>query len=176
MTVRTLDYAGQMPKELARTEAIADVKAVDRYTPLRTMAQSLSKRGVAAAKCELINAALLAFVEVLFDADPDGVTPNLDPDGRLLIPAPWGRAGGRLFALRNTEQRALNHTMRLRSEQSAALFVYDVSARTWLVGRGYTGRRPALAYLRQCPISLAEWRASWQATRRPWARQHLGDE
>jgi hypothetical protein len=175
MTVR-FDYAGQMPRELQRTEAITEVKAVDRHTPLRGLAQSLSKRGVAEAKTELVNAALAAFVDVLFDADPDGVTPNLDADGRILIPTPWGRAGGRMFALRNTEQRAANLIMRQRSEVSGALFVYDVDSRLWLLGRGYTGRRAAQAYIRQCPITLTEWRAAWQATRRPWARQHLGDE
>jgi hypothetical protein len=165
-----------MPEELERSEAISQIRTVERHTPLRSAAQSLSKRGVAAAKCELMNTALAAFVDVLFDADPDGILPNVDHDGRLLIPAPWCRAGGRMFGLRNTEQRALNVVMRQRAETSGALFVYDVGSRLWLLGRGYTGRRAAQAYLRQCPIGLAEWRAAWKATRRPWASQHLGEE
>lgn len=175
MTVRTLDYAGQMPKELARTEAIATAQP-DRYAPLRSVAQRLSRRGVAAAKVELANTALAAVVDVMFEVDPDGVTPNVDVDGRILVPLPFGRAGGRLWGLRATEQRALNLVMRQRSEQSGSLFVYDLGARCWLVGRGYTGRRAAQAYVRQCPITLAEWRAAWTATRSAWSRRHLGED
>ena len=176
MTVRTLDYAiDQMPRELARTEAIAQAQP-DRYAPLRRVAQSLTRRGIAGAKAELVNTALAALVDMLFDADSDGVTPNVDADGRLLIPVPWGRAGGAMWGLRTTEQRALNVIMRQRAEVTGALFVYDLAGHCWLLGRGYTGRRTAQAYVRQCPITLAEWRAAWSATRRPWARQNLGEE
>lgn len=175
MTTRTLDYAGQMPRELQRTEAIAAAQP-DRHAPLRAVAQNLTRRGVAAAKVELANTALLAFVEVLFDVDPDDYTPNLDPDGRVLIPMPWGRAGGAMWGLRSTEQRAMNVIMRQRAELAAALFIYDLGSRCWLVGRGYAGRRVALAYLRQCPITLQEWRAAWSSTRSPWARKNLGND
>lgn len=173
MTARTLSY--QIPNELARTEAIVQAQP-DRHSPLRSVAQSLSRRGVAVAKVELVNTALAAFTEILFDVDPDGVEPNLDPDGRLLIPAPWGRAGGRLWGLRNTEQRAFAWLMRRRSEeQNTPLYVYDVEGRQWLLGRGYT-RRSAMAYVRTMEVTLPEWRAAWSATRSTWARQNLGQE
>ena len=175
MTTRTLDYAGQMPRELQRTEAIVQAQP-DRHAPLRSVAQSLTRRGIAEAKVELVNTALAALVDMLFDTDSDNIMPNVDPDGRVLIPCPWGRAGGALWGLRATEQRALNAIMRARSEGSGALFVYDVSGRCWLVGRGYTGRRTAQAYIRQVPITLSEWRAAWAATRSTWSRQHLGKE
>lgn len=174
MTTRTLDYAGQMPHELQRTEAIVQAQP-DRHSPLRSVAQSLTRRGIAAAKVELVNTALVALVDVLFDADPDGIMPNVDADGRVLIPCPWGRAGGALWGLRANEQRSLNVIMRQRSERSGSLFVYDVGSRCWLLGRGYTGRRTALAYIRQMPVTLPEWRAAWAATRSTWARRHLGD-
>lgn len=176
MTTRTLDYAGQLPRELARSEAITAAQP-DRFAPLRAVGEALSRRGLAAAKCELANAALTAFVAILFDQDADGATPNMDGDGRILIPAPFGRAGGALWKLRATEQRALNTAMRRRSEaEQSPLFVYDPAARAWLLGRDYNRRSSAQAYLRLSPITLVEWRHAWAATRSKWARQNLGND
>lgn len=165
----------QVPVELQRTEAMATVQ-IERHTPqrnLRQVAERLTRRGVATAKVELVNGALLAFVEVLFDADPDGLYANLDIDGRILIPAPFGRKGGTMWGLRNTEQRALSVVMRQRSDnEDAPLFVYDGETRHWFVGNGYT-LKTALAYLRMVPITLAEWRDAWAVTRSKWAKQNL---
>lgn len=164
----------RIPAELARTEAVTDAQP-ERYAPLRVVAQNLSRRGVAVAKVELVNAALLAFTETIFETDPDDTLPNVDHDGRVLIPAPWGRAGGKMWGLRATEQRAFSWLMRQRSEvQNQPLYVYDAEARCWLLGRNY-GKRAALTYLRNLPVTLAEWRAAWAATRSQWARQNLGD-
>ena len=175
-TVKTLAFdVSQMPRELARSEAIQQQQQPERHTPLRAIAQSLSKRGIAEAKTELVNAALVAFVDVLFDADPDGIMPNVDADGRVLIPCPWGKSGAVLWSLRITEGRALNVIMRQRAHGDA-LFIYDADAHCWLIGRGYSSRRVALAYLRQCPVTLAEWRAAWQVVRSEWSRQNLDRE
>lgn len=164
-----------IPAELQRTEAIVGAQP-ERHTPLRAVAQKLSRRGVMGAKAELANNALLAFVECLFDVDDDQVYSNIDPDGRLLIPAPFGRAGGRYWGLRNTEQRAFSWLMRQRSlNQDAPLFVFDPEFRQWFVGAGYN-RRSALAYLRAFPITLTEWREAWSATRSDWAIQNLGND
>lgn len=169
-----MKFQSQIQNELQRTEAVAGVH-VERHTAqrLRSVAQSLNRRGVAAAKLELVNSAMLAFVEVLFDTDPDGVHANLDPDGLVLIPAPFGRAGGTKWGLRNTEQRTFAHVMRKRSiEENAPLFVYLEDARRWYVGTGYT-KNTALAYMRTKPISLEEWRAAWAVCRSNWAKQHI---
>lgn len=172
MTARTLSY--QIPAELARTEAIAKAQP-DRHAPLRKVAESLSRRGVAVAKVELCNLALVEFATALFDQDPDGITPNVDADGRILMPAPWGRNGGPLWGLRRTEQRALNYIMRQRSTmQNTPLFVYDADSRAWLLGRS-ASLRSSLTYLRNVPVTLTEWREAWSAVRSTWARQNLGD-
>lgn len=174
MTARTMEF--RIPAELQRTEAILATPAPAKHTPLRTVAERLTKRGVMQAKTELANNALLAFIEVLFDCDSDGIFANIDQDNRILIPAPFGRAGGRLWGLRNTEQRAFSRLMRKRSEtESNPLLRYDGEFRQWFVGAGYN-RRSALAYLRHMPITLAEWRAAWTATRSTWARQNLGND
>lgn len=166
--------AYQIPRELERTEAIQQARPAP-HVALRQAAQALSRRGLAAAKAELVNNALLAYVELIFETDDDGVNPHIDTDGRLMVPAPWGRAGGRLWGLRNTEQRAFNHLMRRRQdEQNQPLFLYDDATRQWLVGR-YT-KRSAMSYLRTMPVTLAEWREAWSATRSQWARRNLGEE
>jgi len=173
MTTKTT-MTMQIPAELARSEAITQVRP-DRHSPLRAAAEKLSRRGVAAAKVELVNLALVSFTTVLFEQDADGTTPNVDADGRILIAAPWGRNGGPLWGLRRTEQRALNHIMRQRSTtQNMPLFVYDAESRTWLLGRAAT-LRSAMTYLRQLPVTLAEWRASWSAVRSTWSERKLGD-
>ena len=175
MTTKVMEFkVDQMPRELARTEAMQQVQP-DRYAPLRSVGQKLSMRGVAAAKVELVNGALLALVDMLFDADSDGVTPNVDQDGRILVPVPWGRAGGTAWGLRVTEQRTLNMIMRQRT-QGDALFIYDQEARSWLLGRAYTTRRVAQAYLRMCPVTLGEWRAAWATVKTTWAKKHMRDE
>lgn len=150
-------------RELARSEAIIATPSPQRFAPLRAVAARLTQRGVMAAKAELANAALLAFVECLFDVDADQVYANIDIDGRIIVPAPWGRSGGRKWGLRRTEQRALSWLLRRRSETTdAPLFVYDDERRCWCVGYGYT-KRSALAYLRAFPITLSEWREAWRS-------------
>jgi hypothetical protein len=161
--------------ELERTEAIAATSPPTRHTPLRQVAQKLTRRGVMGAKAELANNVLLAFVEVVFDVDDDQVYANIDADGRLLIPSPWGRKGAAHWGLRRTEQRALSWLMRRRSATTDnPLFVYDGEFRQWFIGADYN-RRSALAYLRAAPVTLAEWREAWRATRSTWASQNLGD-
>ncbi len=174
--MKTLTYQiDAIPRELQRTEAIQDVQP-QRMTTLRSVAQNLSRRGVLATKAELCNQVLVAFVEVLFETDDDGVSANVDATGMVLIPAPFGRGGGPLWGLRATEQRTLNVIMRQRSEaHSEPLFVYAADNRRWLLGRPYTSRRTAMAYLRSLPVTVAEWRAAWQETRSQWARKNLGD-
>lgn len=164
-----------IPAELQRTEAIAAKPVPERTAPLRAVAQKLSRRGAMGAKAEIANNALLAFVECLFDVDDDQVYANIDPDGRIMIPAPWGRNGAAQWGLRRTEQRALSWLLRRRCMTTDnPLFVYDAELKNWYVGAGYT-RRTALAYLRAAPVTLSEWREAWRATRSTWANTNLGE-
>lgn len=163
-----------VPKELGRVEGVYDAKP-ERFTPIRSAAQALSRRGMAQAKVELCNAALLALVELLHELDADGVTPHVDDaTGRILIPVPWGKRGYAAWKLRATEGRALNWILRERSgRQTNPLFVYDEAGRAWLLGYPYASKAAAMAYLRQCPITLSEWRPAWEAVRSEWSRRNL---
>lgn len=172
MRATTLEY--RIPTELQRTEAIQSAQP-DRHTPLRAVAQRLTRRGLLAAKVELCNGALLAMTELCYEIDTDGVTPaNVDPGGRLLIPAPWGKGGYRAWGLRASEQRALNYIMRARMvSQNEPLYIYDATARSWLINLAYI-RRTAMAYLKSFPVTLPEFRQAWEVTRSVWAKNNLG--
>jgi hypothetical protein len=162
--------------ELLRSEAIASTPPPERHTPLRQVALKLTRRGAMAAKAELANAALLAFIEILFDVDEDQNYANIDADGRILLPAPWGRNGSVHWGLRRSEQRALSWLLRRRMEtEENPLFIYDDETRSWYVGRGYA-RRSALAYLKAFPVTVGEWRTAWRATGSTWGRQQLERE
>ena len=171
MTAKTMNF--QIPAELARTEAIAAAQP-ERFAPLRKVAKALSRRGLAAAKVELVNLALLELVNLVFEDDTDGRPANVDPDGRILIPLPWGRLGHKQWELRRTEANALRWLMLQRyAVQNEPLFVYDAGGRVWLVNLAY-GKRSALSYLRTMPVTLAEWRQAWEVTTTTWARQNMG--
>lgn len=173
MVTKTMHY--QIPAELARTEAISQAQP-ERFAPLRTVAKNLSRRGVAAAKAELVNQALFELADLIYEADTDGRPANVDTDGRIIVPLPWGRLGHRAWGLRRTEANALRWLMLQRAAvQNEPLWVYDAGGRAWLVNLAYT-RRTALAYLRTMPITLAEWRQAWEVTRSQWARQNLTRE
>lgn len=174
MTTRTMEY--RIPAELARSEALATVPTPERHTPLRTVAQKLTRRGVMAAKCELANQVLLTLADLVYEIDDDGRWANVDDDGRLLIPLPWGRLGYRHWGLRRTEANALRWVMLQRSTRGEPWLVYDAGARCWLLNLAYESRRQGLAYWRQLPVSLGEWRAASDATRSQWAAQNLTSE
>lgn len=171
----TKSFAYRIPSELERTETIAQAQPIQ-TNPMRAAAQTLTRRGIMAAKAEIANQALWAIVDVLFDEDADYVLSNVDEDGRILIAKPWGRLGYKAWGLRATEAKALNHILRQRSDtEPQPLFVYDATIRDWLVGRGYT-RRMAGSYLRTTPVTLSEWRAAWRAVRSTWAAKNMGEE
>lgn len=174
MTAKILNY--RIPAELERTETIAAAHP-DRYAPLRQVAQSLTRRGIMAAKVELCNQALATLVDLVFEIDDDGRHANQDVDGRILIPLPWGRLGRASWGLRATEGAALRYIMLQRQRtEPEPLFVYDAGGRTWCVNLAFTSRRMAGSYLRTTPVTLGEWRHAWESTRSAWSVQHMTDK
>lgn len=161
-------------RELGRTEEIINAEP-QRHTALRTAAKTLSRRGLAQAKAELANNALATLIDVLYESDGDGARSNVDVDGRILIPLPWGRRGCLQWGLRVGEANAFRWVMLRRVEtHHPPLLSYDAASRVWLLNAGdYSTRKLALAYLNCRPITLAEWREGWAATRSQWARQNL---
>lgn len=178
MQTKTVDYGfnlDKMPRELARTEVIADKRdQVERFAPLRALATNLSRRGVATAKVELMNQVLITAVDLCLETDPDGRPANIDHvTGAVLVPLPWGEAGYRMWGLRITECRQMRFILRHRAERDRPpLFDYDPQMRRWVFDR-FWSRNTAAGYLRVSPLTLAEYRAAWDATNTRWAAEHL---
>jgi hypothetical protein len=145
-------------RTLARKEPIVKAQP-DRHTGLRGVAENLSRRLYDEATIELLTEALHRLVSLAYEADAAGFV-NIDGvTGRLLIPAPMGKAGHKLWGLYPSERKTLGRILRVRQEAGDALFVYDRGRRAWCVNLAhYPTRRAALAYLQQHPIGLEEYR------------------
>lgn len=171
--MKTYDF-DMTARELARTEVVTDKRnQVERFAPLRLAAQNLSRRGVAAAKVELFNH-VVAAADLCLEYDADGRPANVDAiTGAVLVPMPWGEAGYRRWGLRVTECRCLRYILLRRAERDRPpLFDYDQAMRRWVFPTMWS-RRTAGSYLSLQPITLAEYRAAWDATRTAWATKNM---
>jgi hypothetical protein len=125
-------------------------------------AQELSRAGDMQLRVELVNEAMAALCVILYEADTDGRTANIDRvTWRLLVPAPWGRGGWKRWGLRRWESEALRNILRVRTEmrRHVNLFDYNEEGRTWHLNRGdYPTLESAIAYPKAHQITLQEWR------------------
>ena len=165
----------KLPRELARTEVITDRRdQVERFRPMREVARSLSRRGLAATKAELFNNALAALADLCLEWETHERRANVDIDGRLLVPVPWGDAGYKVWGLRVTEARILRRIMLQRAAQAGALWYYDADGRCWLWNLEHR-KATALSYLTNCPVTVPEYLSAYDAERTTWARKKWGD-
>lgn len=125
-------------------------------------AQELSLAGSNQQRVELLNEAVLALTKLCYEVDPDGQPANLDSRTcRLLVPAPWGKAGWRRWGLRDWEATMLRQILIVRCQMRRVepLFDYNDQARTWHVNlQQYTRLDQALMYWKQNAVTLKEWR------------------
>lgn len=164
-----------LPRELARTEVIADKKdQVERFRPLRDVARNLSRRGLAATKAELFNHALAALADLCMEWETNNRRANVDLDGRLLVPVPWGDAGYKVWGLRVTEARVLRRIMLQRAAQAGALWYYDADGRCWLWNLDHR-KASAISYLTNHPVTVGEYLSAYDAERTTWARRKWGE-
>lgn len=158
-----------VPGLIRRFETIAETVA-GAHTPLRKAAQDVSARALWAARAELSMQALAAACSTLLEVDDGSRLVNVDMrTGRILVPMPWGKAGGVKWRLRSSEQRVLTLLLRWRAERPDALFVYE--RRAWYV-QDFTRQR-AESYLRNHSFTLAEYRAAWNECAYKWARRSI---
>jgi hypothetical protein len=125
-------------------------------------AESISRAGDTQLRVELANEALAALVTILYRTDADGRTANIDRlTWRLLVPAPWGRAGWRKWGLRAWEADTLRKILMLRCEmiRHQNLFDFNASGGAWHLDlKSYPTLPDAMTYLKRYPITLDEWR------------------
>jgi hypothetical protein len=125
-------------------------------------AAELSNAGNNQARVDLLQEAALAVTKLCYECDPDGTPCNVDGKTyRLLVPAPWGKAGWRRWGLRDWEAGIMRQILIVRGQMQrvAPLFDYNAESRTWHVNmQGYGRLDLALVYWKQNPIQLKDWR------------------
>lgn len=125
-------------------------------------AAELSNAGSNQMRVELLNEACLAITKLCYEIDPDGVPCNVDNRTyRLLVPAPWGKAGWKRWGLRDWEAGILRQILMVRCQmqRTQPLFDYNAETRTWHANlQAYPRLDLALIYWKSNPISLRDWR------------------
>ena len=135
----------------------------ERHTALRKAAEALSRRNADAAIVELFNEAMQRLTLLAFERDEDGYC-NIDPvTHRLLLPAPWGRAGHRRWGLTRTESEQLRAMLFTRQAQTPSrppgLWLYDRSRRAWRANLwDFDTLADGQRYWQQWPIGVQELR------------------
>lgn len=121
---------------------------------------SLTRRGAAQATAELLNVAVEKLIGYLYERDSDGVPANVNADGRIEIPLPWGSVGRPLYGLRRTEGDTLRKYMQWLETQKrpAVRLFYFEGGRWYLNAWDYPSQADALAYWRLVAMSAATWR------------------
>ena len=149
---------------LQRSHTALDVQP-GRHTAQRfaDVAQALSRAGVAAAHAEVLNAALQRLVELCYQRDTDARLCNCDTNGKLLVPAPWGKSGYKKWGLRRREADVLRAVLMQRQTpqqgRPVPLFVWDADGRTWYCNmEDYKSHAEAQAYVSHYGVSSREYK------------------
>lgn len=159
-----MDMMGTMKKIVERGATIDEARVLRHSRQrLHDVSEQLTRKGMMNAQVMLTNSAVDKMIGLVYQTEPDGDFANVDMgDYRLLIAAPWGKAGHRYFGLYPTEMRILNAHMRAvqddRNElRYAPLFMYD--NRHWYLNlHDYPDLAVAVNYWRKCKLSLAKWK------------------
>lgn len=125
-------------------------------------AAELNRAGENQKRVELLQEACLAITKLCYEIEPDGHPANVDHGThRLLIAAPWGRAGWKRWGLRAWEAEILRQILIVRCQmrRTDPLFDYNTESRTWHINYHDFGRMDqALMYWKANPLTLKEWR------------------
>ena len=135
-------------------------------------ADELNRVGAMAMRVELVNEALLKFATLLYQKDTDGTLAHIDAvTGRVLVCAPWGSAGWKVWGLRNFEARVLRSVLMARLD-TKPLPLFDYGHKIWYVNRGqYRTISIATAYLEHNPVTVAEWRKHSKRYAEQWGKK-----
>jgi hypothetical protein len=146
---------------VSRKEDLAKANP-QRYTVVRRAAESLSRRNVDQAVCELLNEALSRLTALCYEHDGEGLLCNVDPaTGRVLVPLPWGKAGYRKWGLTPTEANTMRRIMLTRQRRGLPLFFFDRSRRSWYLNlHDFSDGKLVLAQLKEWEIGVGEYRAA----------------
>ncbi|MCC6457838.1 MAG: hypothetical protein IT328_22975 [Caldilineaceae bacterium] len=134
-----------------------------RFVLVQRAAEQLSRRNADAAIVELMMEAMQRLTLLAYEQDADGYCNIDDPTGRLLIPAPWGRAGYKRWAITPSESVILREMIQRRqigrNGRGPGLWLYDASRRCWRLNLyDYDRLSDGQAYWQRWPLTVAEYR------------------
>lgn len=147
---------------VTRKEGIAQVSP-QRHTTIQRAAEALSRRNADAAVVELFNEAMQRLTLLAYESDADGYC-NIDPvTHRLLIPAPWGRAGHRKWGIMPSESVVLREMIQQRQMghegRAPGLWLYDRTRRAWRLNLfDFDTVQDGQRYWQRWPLGVAEYR------------------
>ena len=135
------------------------------YIPQRTVlgavAESLSRRRIAAERAEVLNEALDKATVLLYETGYDGKYCNMHPDhGQVFIPLPWGSSARRHWNLMRSDSDTLRHILFewQASQNRPPLYTYDPEMRRWFVNIfDYPNLQSAQFFLGRQAITGRTW-------------------
>jgi hypothetical protein len=134
-----------------------------RHTTLRAAADSLSLRNADAAIVELYMEAMQRLTLLAYETDAHGYC-NIDPaTSKLLIPAPWGRAGHLRWGITPSESVVLREMVQRRQigrdGRPPGLWLYDSTRRCWRLNLyDFDTLADAQRYWKKFALTVAEYR------------------
>lgn len=149
-------------RTIARKEGISHADP-PRHSALRAAAEQLSLRNVDAAVVELFMEAMQRLTLLAYERDADGYC-NIDPvTWRLLIPAPFGRAGHKRWGITPSEAVVLREMVQCRQiatgDRAPGLWLYDASRRAWRLDLfNFDVLADGQRYWQRWPFSVQEYR------------------
>jgi hypothetical protein len=152
-------------------KAAISTAAPERHSALRQAAETLNRRNADAAIVELFSEAMQRLTLLAYERDEAGYC-NIDPiTWRLLLPAPFGRAGHKRWGITRAESDVLRDMLRERQAQTdhrpPGLWLYDRTRRCWRLNLfDFDTPADGQAYWQRWPLSVGELRLA-QRLRRP---------
>ena len=115
-----------------------------------------SRNNVHRARAQAINAALYAFVDLVYEprSNNDPILVNVTHTGRIRPPVPWGWLHYQDYGLAKTEQIALAWIMQKRSEPGSPItpMFFYLRPFWYLSQETYQRHDQALAHLEEYPV------------------------
>lgn len=161
-TVVAMNNHNGMVRVIARKEGIAHASPA-RHTHIQRAAESLSRRNADAAVVELFSEAMQRLTLLAYEQDAHDYC-NIDPvSHRLLIPAPFGRAGHKRWGITPSEAVVLREMVQQRQAQRAdrppGVWQYDRTRRCWCLNLfDFDTVQDGQRYWQRWPLSVMEYR------------------
>ena len=157
---------------------VARVDVAPFETRLQAKADDLARSGLYVATAELLQTALHRLIEAAYERVGDQPV-GMDPDGRLIVTAPWSKRNHTVYGLRRSQADLLRTIITNWQAAHAAgqfkvapIFIRDDITHKWYVNLAYTDVRAAHQavggwlspqYVRRVELALQQTRTAGKA-------------